>query len=267
MGIDASLIFNTAINLNNGTIEKYLIEEQKNSNYSPQVFFGLLLSHTKKISISKEIEYLNGKVLELTYDLKIFDEEVAPTLSDLSREYNRTKKTKKLEESKAKATNYKLFDEIVNRLSKQSISDSIANPDADSIEKSQEVPLKNEFNRMPIDQVAIFFTPLIETENSSGEKWMTPESFDIFLRRSFGKEESLQKPEINLGKGTKGAIIKLFYKFYSHCINKNYSSKREKEPYVKLIMDAFDTGVFDNLDNDSFNGKAEWEWADFKLRK
>lgn len=115
MGIDASIIFNTAINLNSGTIEKYLIEEQKKSSFSPQVFFDLLLSHTKKISISKEIEYLNGKVLELTYDLKNFDEEVAPTLSDLSREYNRTKKTKKLEEAKAKATNYELFHEIVNR--------------------------------------------------------------------------------------------------------------------------------------------------------
>jgi HAD superfamily phosphatase (TIGR01681 family) len=121
-----------------------------------------------------------------------------------------------------------LFDEIVNRLSKQSISGSEANPNSDSSEGGQEVPLENEFNRMPIDQVALFFIPLIETENSAGEKWMTPESFDIFLRRSFGKEKSLQKPEIKLGKGTKGAIIELFYKFYSHCIDKNHSSKREK---------------------------------------
>jgi hypothetical protein len=267
MEINVSNIFNTAIILESRTIKKYLIEEQKKSGHSPEVFFGLLLSHIKQISIEKKIENLNGKVLELTYDLKIFDEEVAPTLSDLSREYNRRKKTEKLEEAKAKATNYELFDEIVNRLSKQSISGSEANPNSDSSEGGQEVPLENEFNRMPIDQVALFFIPLIETENSAGEKWMTPESFDIFLRRSFGKEKSLQKPEIKLGKGTKGAIIELFYKFYSHCIDKNHSSKREKEPYVKLLMDAFDTGVFDNLDNDSFNGKAKWGWPDFKLKR
>lgn len=269
MGIDASIIFNTAINLNSGTIKKYLIEEQKKSSFSPQVFFDLLLSHTKKISISKEIEYLNGKVLELTYDLKIFDEEVAPTLSDLNREYNRTKKTKKLEEAKAKATNYELFDEIVNHLLEQSISGSGANPNADSIDEGQDgekPPFENNFNRMPIDQVRLFFTPLLETENNSGKKWMAPESFDIFLRRSFVKEKSLQRPEINLGKGTKGAIVKLFYQFYSHCIEKNHSSKREKKPYVNLLMDAFNTGIFDNLNDDSFNGKADWDWPDFKAK-
>jgi hypothetical protein len=269
MGINASEIFNTAIILDSRTIEEYLIDEQKKSTYSPQVFFGLLLYHAEQISISKKIEYLKGRVLDLTYELKIFDSEVAPTLSNWNREYTRTKKTKKLEEAKSKAINYKLFDEIVIRQLEISISGSEAILNTDGIEEDQEdqeVPLEYPFNRMPKDQVRLFFTPLIETENNEGDKWMSPESFEIFLRRSFDEEISLSKPEIKLGKGTKGAIIKLFYEFYSHSIDKNYSSKREKKPYVKLLMDAFNTGIFDNLDDDSFNGKADWDWPDFKSK-
>jgi len=122
------------------------------------------------------------------------------------------------------------------------------------------------FNRMPIDQVRLFFTPLIETENKNGDNWMEPEDFEIFIRRSFAKEESLSKPDINLGKGTKGAIIELFYQFYRHCVDKNHISRRDKKPFVKLLRDAFNTGIFNNLDDDSFNDKAKWGWPDFKSK-
>jgi hypothetical protein len=244
MGIDASLIFNTAINLNNGTIKKYLIEEQKNSKYSPQVFFGLLLSHTKKISISKEIEYLNGKVLELTYDLKIFDEEVAPTLSDLSREYNRTKKTKKLEEAKAKVTNYKLFDEIVNRLSKQSESPT---------------PLENKFNTLDIEEVIKHFKPLT-TKKVKNEPWMTDKDFDIFIRRSFCKEKDLSKPKIKIFNGKKYAVVTLFYKFYELCYGENITENNKKEPFLILLKEAFETTAFDNVIRSNFKVKHKYPW-------
>lgn len=266
MEINASKIFKTAIELDSRTIKKYLIEEQEKSGYSPEVFFGLLLSHTKQISITKKIGYLKGIVEDLTDELTIFNSQVAPTLSRWDREYSLTRITEKLEVAKSKAINYELFYEIVNRLLEQSISGTEVNPNPDSIEEGQEVPLIYPFNRMPKDQVRLFFTPLIEIENNKGDKWMSPESFEIFLRRSFNEEISLQRPEINLGKGAKGAIIKLFYEFYSHCIEKNHSSKREKKPYVNLLKNAFNTGIFDNLDDDSFNGKAQWDWPDFKSK-
>jgi hypothetical protein len=139
------------------------------------------------------------------------------------------------------------------------------NPDVQD-KDSQKPVFENKINRMPIDQVRIFFTPLIETKNKNGDNWMEPEAFEIFIRRSFLEETSLSKPEINLGKGTKGAIVKLFYKFYWHCIGENHTSRREKKPYVKLLRNAFNTGIFDNLNDDSFTEKAIWDWPDFKSK-
>jgi hypothetical protein len=265
MGIDASIIFNTAINLNSGTIEKYLIEEQKKSSFSPQVFFELLLSHTKRMSISKEIEHLKGRVLELTYELKIFDLEDAPTLSNLSREYNRSKKTKKLEEAKSKAINYELFNEIVNRLREQSISTSEGSPISDSgqpkkVNHLEENPLVNRFNSMPIEQVRSFFEPLIKTKNRDMEFWMTEENFDIFLRRSFGKEE-FPKPQIKIGRAGKGAVMKLFFEFYEECLIESISENNSKAMFIPLLRDAFDTDIYNNLKETSFqkrDSKHNW---------
>jgi hypothetical protein len=139
------------------------------------------------------------------------------------------------------------------------------NPDVQD-KDSQKPVFENKINRMPIDQVRLFFTPLIETENKNGDNWMEPEAFEIFIRRSFVEETSLSKPDINLGKGTKGAIIELFYQFYRHCVDKNHISRRDKKPFVKLLRDAFNTGIFNNLDDDSFNDKAKWGWPDFKSK-
>jgi len=262
MGIDASIIFNTAIIQDSRTIEKYLIEEQKKSNNSPQVFFGLLLSHTKKISISKEIEYLKGRVLELTYELKIFDLEDAPTLSNLSREYNRTKKTKKLEEAKSKAINYELFNEIVNRLWEQSISGSEVNPNADdSNVEDEEVPLENKFNGMSMKQVRSFFMPLVTKKNRGGKHWMTEDDFEIFLKTSFLKID-LTKPKINIGKSDKGAIKKLFFLFYEECLNESFSENNSKDRFVTLLKNAFNTPLFDDLTNDTFQKRdSKYEWG------
>jgi len=208
MGINASEIFNTAINLNNGTIKKYLIEEQKNSIYSPQVFFGLLLSHTKKISISKEIEYLKGRVLELTYELKIFDLEDAPTLSNWNREYIRTKKTKKLEEAKAKATNYELFDEIVNRLLEQDflISDtSKANKNLKKT-KPKTITIDTNIKNKLFDGLKQYFSDKEDelkkllTEGTISEKLVWPlnqnQLADLFLRLSYNGFIMNDKTEI-----------------------------------------------------------------------
>jgi len=262
MEINASKIFNTAINLNSGTIKKYLIEEQKKSSFSPQVFFDLLLSHTKKISISKEIEYLNGKVLELTYDLKIFDEEVAPTLSDLNREYNRTKKTKKLEEAKAKAINHELFYEIVNRLFEQSISGTGAKPNPDDRKEEvieEEVSLVSKFNGMAMEQVRAFFMPLVTKKNKDGKQWMTEEDFEIFMKRTF-LEIDLPKPKINVGHGNKYAVVSLFYKFYDFCDSENFTENNKKEPYLSLLKNAFNTTTFNDVELSNFKVKSKYSW-------
>uniref|UniRef100_UPI004047939F hypothetical protein n=1 Tax=Algoriphagus sp. TaxID=1872435 RepID=UPI004047939F len=262
-----SEILKTAIELDELIIEQYLIEQQRKSSDSSQIFFGKLKRLIRMIkqeqpSALKWIFHENSGGWFEEYGLINWSLDKDAAAFGLSNNVF-------IEHLEELCRQFDLVAEIVNRLFEQSISGSEAIPIIDCIEEGQEgdiVPLKNEFNRMSIDHVCLFFTPLIETENNQGDKWMTPESFEIFLRRSFGKELSLSKPEIKLGKRTKGAIIKLFYEFYSHCIEKNYSSKREKKPYVNLLMDAFNTGIFDNLDDDSFNGKAEWDWPDFKSK-
>lgn len=259
MEINASKIFKTAIELDSRTIKKYLIEEQEKSGYSPEVFFGLLLSHTKQISITKKIGYLKGIVEDLTDELTIFNSQVAPTLSRWDREYSLTRITEKLEVAKSKAINYELFYEIVNRLLEQSISGSEAKPNPDNIEE-EEVSLIKKFNTMPIEQVRSFFEPLIKTKNRDGQFWMTQENFEIFLRRSF-LEEELPKPQINIGRAGKGAVMKLFFEYYEFCITELISENNSKDRFIPLLKNAFKTELFDDLTNNSFqkrDSKHNW---------
>ena len=163
------------------------------------------------------------------------------------------------------SNNLKSLEKISENHLKENLKIDDANTDTKNLDV-QNIDSPKIIIRMPIDQVRLFFTTLIETENKNGDNWMEPEDFEIFIRRSFTKEESLSKPDINLGKGTKGAIIELFYQFYCHCVHENHISRRDKKPFVKLLRDAFNTGIFNNLNNDSFNDKAKWDWPDFKSK-
>ena len=259
MEINASKIFNTAIILDNRIIEKYLIEEQKKSNFSPQVFFGLLLSHTKQISISKKIGYLKGIVEDLSDELTIFNSQVAPTLSRWDRESSLTRKTEKLEEAKSKAINYELFYEIVIRQLEISISTSESPPISEGGQPKEENPLENKFNTLDIEKVIKHFKPLT-TKKIKDDPWMTDEDFDIFIRRSFCEEENLSKPKIKIGHGKKYAVVTLFYKFYEFCDSENYTENNKKEPYLSLLKGAFETTTFDNVILSNFKVKSKYSW-------
>jgi hypothetical protein len=114
---------------------------------------------------------------------------------------------------------------------------------------------------MPIDQVRDHFKPLIEKKNPKGVIWMSNEDFKIFLRRSFGKDESLNKPKINLGNGAKMALVKLFYQLYEKCQIEDYTQNRNKEPFLNLLKEAFLTDEFNDIEASNFkasNSKYEW---------
>lgn len=138
-----------------------------------------------------------------------------------------------------------------------------AQTDIPSIAKNDEVnQLENKFNQMPMNEVRSHFKPFIEKKNPKKIVWMTNEDFDIFLRRSFGKDESLEKPKINLCHGAKYAIVKLFYQFYEKCQIEDYNQNRNKEPFLNLLNDAFLTKEFEDLDTSNFkasNSKYEWD--------
>ena len=114
---------------------------------------------------------------------------------------------------------------------------------------------------MPMEEVRDHFKPLIEKKNPKKKVWMTNEDFDIFLRRSFGRDENLEKPKINLGHGAKYAIVKLFYQFYEKCQIEDYNQNRNKDPFLNLLKDAFLTNEFDDLDTSNFKGSnSKYEW-------
>jgi hypothetical protein len=298
---DITEIIKTALELDKDQIELYFEFEQKESGQNPILFLGFLKKEIKKQR--KEFDINFSQIDDEDYAASIINsysgndfigfqkracglyilEEVVKKQLHLLRKANKNSSDIFwIPEQDFISIDFSTFiedDDSDDLKSLEKISESCLkedleiddaitdtkNPDVQD-KDSQQLVFENKINRMPIDQVRLFFTPLIETENNAGENWMEPEAFEIFIRRSFAGEESLLKPDINLGKGTKGAIVKLFYKFYWHCIGENHTSRREKKPYVKLLRNAFKTGIFNNLDDDSFNGKANWDWPDFKSK-
>jgi len=123
--------------------------------------------------------------------------------------------------------------------------------------------IKKKFNKMPIEEVRNHFKLLIEKENPRKTIWMTEGDFEIFMKRSFGGQTELPKPEINIGGTGKYAVVKLFYQFYSKSTDHPYNGNRKKDPFVKLLKDAFVNSDFDDLTNDNFKGdknkKYEWD--------
>jgi hypothetical protein len=304
--MDIQKIINSALKLDKNHLKEYFELHQKESGLKPILFFEFVLGEIKEkrknintdfsriheekyhysIINSHQVDELASRmkfiagliVLEdflksqldflgrrnknsrgpiLTPDEGLTSKVVPPIIKADKLDFNDSNDLKYLE----KISESRLKEDL-------KIDDAITgtkNPDVQD-KDSQKPVFENKINRMPIDQVRLFFTPLIETENKNGDNWMEPEAFEIFIRRSFVEETSLSKPDINLGKGTKGAIIELFYQFYRHCVDKNHISRRDKKPFVKLLRDAFNTGIFNNLDDDSFNDKAKWGWPDFKSK-
>lgn len=119
---------------------------------------------------------------------------------------------------------------------------------------------KNRFNSMSIEDVRIFFEVLVKKRNNSGKIWMSESGFEIFVRRSFGKED-LKKPKINLGSRDKMAVVRLFWLFYDRCQNLDLQENRKKIPFLELLKDAFDTNEFEALRSDNFKlDKSKYVW-------
>jgi|UniRef100_UPI004047CC1A hypothetical protein len=257
MEINASNIFKKAIELDSRIIEDYLIEEQKISGYSPQVFFGHLKSYTNQISIKKLISYKNAIAEDLEEDYEKYKSELDKMILDKrSKEESLTRFSEKIVAAKLIAKNHEIFYEVINRILEQSISDSGTKSD-----------FNNKFNSVPIELVVDHFKQLVETKNKSGENWMTEEDFEIFIRRSFGLEIDLPKPKIRIGITGKGKIIKLFYLFYSGSYQHGYSQNDQRGPIATLLKNAFDTNSFDKIDENRIENRAsDWPWKPLKGR-
>jgi hypothetical protein len=304
--MDIQKIINSALKLDKNHLKEYFALHQKESGLKPILFFEFVLGEIKEkrknintdfsriheekyhysIINSHQVDELASR-MKFIAGLIVLEDFLKSQLDFLGRRNKNSRGpiltpdeglTSKVVPPIIKADkldgDYSNNLKSLEKISENHLKENLKIDDAKTDTKNSNVQgqgtqtpiIEYPFNRMPIDQVRLFFTPLIETENKNGDNWMEPEDFEIFIRRSFAKEESLSKPDINLGKGTKGAIIELFYQFYRHCVDKNHISRRDKKPFVKLLRDAFNTGIFNNLDDDSFNDKAKWGWPDFKSK-
>lgn len=121
--------------------------------------------------------------------------------------------------------------------------------------------IENKFNQMPMDEVREHFKQLIEKKNPNKDVWMTKQNFDVFLKRSFGGQTNLPKPNINIGNRGKFAIVKLFHNFYEKTLDHPYNGPREKDKVFNLLKDAFNTSIFEKERKDNFKSdKSKYPW-------
>jgi len=121
--------------------------------------------------------------------------------------------------------------------------------------------LENKFNSMPLEDVKNFFKVLTLKKNPKGKIWMSESDFETFIKRSFGLQTDLEKPSINIGRGGKYALVKLFWMYYNLCQNEDIALNRLKAPYYELLKNAFYTENFDDLRIDNFKeSNSDYDW-------
>lgn len=249
---DIPEIINTALGLDPVTAKKYLMEKQIISNHTPVVFVKLLRLEINNLKIKyAPIISVFQKVLRL---------ENPPSIHVKDKRYNVEGRGYNVELAQLESLE-KILEEILKDAPE--ISDIIIGSKiSDDLKQLlQKRIFENKFNSTPIELVINHFKQLTETENKDGEYWMTEEDFEIFIRRSFGLENNLPKPKINVGVTGKGIIIKLFYLFYSGSFQYGYSQNKRKGPIATLLKNAFDNNTFDDMTEKRLEDRiSDWPW-------
>lgn len=269
--MDIQKIINTALELDNNLLKEFFELHQKESGLKPELFFGLL-----KVEIKKRRKKLN---IDFS---RIDDEDYQYTINSKIESYqgNDYNGFMRL------ASGLYILEEFINKKrylpleTNENYNGSIWTPSEGSITKdltsyveADELDCNDSgsdnsdkvenllINEMPIEDVKNHFKKLVEKRNKNSQNWMTPEDFDVFIRRSFGLKLDLTKPKINIGPAGKYAVVKLFYLFYEECLIGNYMPNNKKEPFVNLLKDAFITPRFNDLLIDNFKKtKNKYEW-------
>jgi hypothetical protein len=291
---DITEIINTALELDKDQIGLYFEFEQKESGQNPKLFLGFLKNEIKKQRKEFYIDYsrindedyaasiinsysgndING-FQKRACGLYILEEVIKKQLYLLRKTNENSSDILWIPEQDFILIDFSTFiedDDSDDLKSLEKISESRLKEDLkinDTITDNKKIGVQgqgkqnpvfeNKFNKMPIEEVQRIFTPLIESRNRANQYWMTRKNFDIFLRRSFCKEE-LNKPIINFSSSEKGCIIKLFYEFYKKSKKHPKITSILKKPYVELLENAFDTTDFFNLHNNNFCDRANCDW-------
>jgi hypothetical protein len=258
METNISEVLKTAIELDELLIEKYLLEQQKKSTDSYQIFFGRLKSKIKKLYREPADHLLlnfDNELLEWFFEVGLFDRSIWNKLAS-SKSYMRMN----LPHLEKLISQFKLVKNIVNRLSEQSFLEPETTATVERNQSSPEIQLINNFNSMEMKDVIAHFRPLVRKKNNDKSLWMTEEDFNLFLKRSFSQEEGLPKPKIKVGNTGKYAVVSLFYQFYQKCLSEDISKNNKKEPFIRLLKDAFDTTKFNKIIPSNFKIKGKYNW-------
>jgi len=259
-------IINTALELDNNLLGEYFALYQKESGLKPELFFGMLMAEIRKQGKENNIDFS-----------RIDDEDYHYTIIK-SYQGNDFKGYMKLAsglyilEEFLKKQLYLLGETNENSSGpiwtpKEGVTSKDLPPyvEADELDCNDSGSDNSDkvenllINEMPIEHVKNHFKKLVEKKNNGSEHWMTPEDFDVFIRRSFGLKLDLAKPKINIGPAGKYAVVKLFYLFYEECLD--YMPNNKKEPFVNLLKDAFITTRFNDLLIDNFKkNKNKYKW-------
>ena len=259
-------IINTALELDNNLLKEFFELHQKESGLKPEFFFGLL-----KVEIKERRKKLNidfSRIDDEDYQYKIINSYQGNDYTGYLRlasglyileEFINKKKYLLLETNENYSGPIWITGEgvVTKDLTSYVEPDELIcnDSDSDNSDKVENLLIK----KMPIEDVINHFKMLVEKRNKDSKHWITPEDFDVFIRRSFGLKLDLPKPEINIGPAGKYAVVKLFYLFYEKCLN--YMPNNKKEPFVNLLKDAFSTTRFNDLLIDNFKKtKNKYEW-------
>lgn len=252
-------VIKTAIKLEEEAMGTYLIDAQARSGFSDKVFFDLLKTEIQGLkkeynffdistfNILNHVDYLNQHldrrdIFEFQKGCRSINIKVEALNNSLNQIL--LKKIQSSSKIKIKRESMDKKKRFINELK----------------EKAKREEIKNCFP-LQLTQVIEHFQLLIESTNSAGKVWMTMENFELFIRRSFGQELQLPKPEIHLGSDGKYAVVKLFYLFYFNCMEDDIMENRKKDRFVELLSNAFETTKFNDLRNDNFKGdKSRYEW-------
>ena len=158
------------------------------------------------------------------------------------------------------ACDWLVIDWIQKQLKPDTISSNIV--DSKAADSNNQ---KNLFNPpMSLDEIRNWFIQLAENNSENSKPFLSVEQVDQFIERAFAGNTQLPKLTLNIAKGERTSITKLFYLYFQRCIQ-DYAiepTKHCKEKYVRLLTDNFTNynhkAVFANF-NKSMTANKQWD--------
>jgi hypothetical protein len=124
----------------------------------------------------------------------------------------------------------------------------------------------NNFNKLNIDIVQKYFMQLAENQSKNEISFLTKEEVKTFIDRAFRGNNNAKKVTINVSKGEKTMVWRLFYDFYNDCtMNSEFegTKKDTKGKYVRLLTDNITNWEYQEVFNNFSKSDSKY-WKKIK---